>query len=243
MRGKQRARLRFQVSSPDGIREVLVHNCDYGVIRRFLAKGEKTFAQEFNLVHDRDHTLTLEVIDTRGRRAISDKAFLWSYKMSLERCGDNLNFLDGVGLWLRLVAASLVLLLPGALIARALRLRGASATVAWSLGALGPALLLVFVVHSSIWLALAVPLLALGIRGSPVFPATLMNGAKALTEPAKLRQRPLVAACDRLPLRHLLRWRAPLPMICGSDQQSPGDALGQPAGTITIIRQPSVIWP
>jgi len=62
----------------------------------------------------------------------------------------------GAGLWLRLVAASLVLLLPGALVARALRLRGASATVAWGLGALGPALLLVFVVHSSIWLALAV---------------------------------------------------------------------------------------
>src|SRR6478735_4569638 len=62
----------------------------------------------------------------------------------------------GVGLWLRLVAASLVVLLPGALVARALRLRGASATVAWGLGALGPALLLVLVVHSSILLALVV---------------------------------------------------------------------------------------
>lgn len=98
VRGKQRARLRFQVSSPDGIGEVIVHNCDYGVVRRFRAGGAKTFAQEFNLVHDRDHTLTLEVVDTRGRKAISDKVFLWSYKMSLERCGDNLNFLNGVGL-------------------------------------------------------------------------------------------------------------------------------------------------
>ncbi len=62
----------------------------------------------------------------------------------------------GFGLWLRLVAASLVLLLPGTLVARALRLRGASATVAFGLGALGPALLLVFLVHSSIWLALVV---------------------------------------------------------------------------------------
>ncbi len=98
VRGKQRARLRFQVSSPAGIREVKVHNCDYGVIRRFLADGATEFAQEFNLVHDRDHTLTLEVTDVNGRRAISDKVFLWSYKMSLERCGDNLNFLNGVGL-------------------------------------------------------------------------------------------------------------------------------------------------
>jgi len=98
VRGKQRARLRLQVSSPDGIREVKVHNCDYGVIRRFLPEGATEFAQEFELAHDRDHTLTLEVTDTQGRKAISDKRFLFSYKMSLERCGDNLNFLDGVGL-------------------------------------------------------------------------------------------------------------------------------------------------
>ena len=42
----------------------------------------------------------------------------------------------GFGLWLRLVAATLVLLLPGSLVARALRLRGASASVAFGLGAL-----------------------------------------------------------------------------------------------------------
>jgi len=98
VRGKQRARLRFQVTSPDGIREVKIHNCDYGVIRRYLPQGAKEFAQEFELAHDRDHTLTLEVTDTQGRKAISDKRFLFSYKMSLERCGDNLNFLNGIGL-------------------------------------------------------------------------------------------------------------------------------------------------
>ena len=98
VRGKQRARLRFQVSSPDGIAEVKIHNCDYGLIRRFAGEGQTTFAREFSLVHDRDHTLTLEVTDSRGRKAVSDKLFLWSYKMSLERCGDNLNFLGGVGL-------------------------------------------------------------------------------------------------------------------------------------------------
>jgi hypothetical protein len=76
---------------------------------------------------------------------------------------------DGFGLWLRLVAASLVLFLPGALVARAARLRGASATVAWGLGALGPALLLVFVVHSSILLAL----LVLGILGLLALPFAL----------------------------------------------------------------------
>jgi hypothetical protein len=63
---------------------------------------------------------------------------------------------DGAGLWLRLVAASLVLFIPGALVARALRLRGASATVAWALAALGLALAAVFLVHTGIWLALVV---------------------------------------------------------------------------------------
>ena len=60
------------------------------------------------------------------------------------------------GLWLRLVAATLLLFLPGALIARALRLRGASVAVAWTLAALVPALLVVFLVHTTIWIALAV---------------------------------------------------------------------------------------
>ncbi len=63
---------------------------------------------------------------------------------------------DGAGLWLRLVAASLVLFIPGALVARALRVRGASATVAWALAALGLALATVFLVHTGIWLALIV---------------------------------------------------------------------------------------
>lgn len=76
---------------------------------------------------------------------------------------------SGAGLWLRLVAASLVILLPGALVARAVRLRGASATVAWGLGAVGPALLLVFVVHSSMVLALVV----LGVLGVVALPFAL----------------------------------------------------------------------
>ena len=98
VRGSQRARCRFQVSSAEGIREVKVHNADYGVVRRYLANGPTTFAREFELVHDRDHALTLEVTDGKGRKAVSDKVFLFCYKTSLLRCGDNLNFLDGVAL-------------------------------------------------------------------------------------------------------------------------------------------------
>ena len=72
----------------------------------------------------------------------------------------------GGGLWLRLVAGSLVLFLPGALVSRALRVRGASATVAWALAALVPALLVVFLVHTSIWIALVV-LAAIGVAALP----------------------------------------------------------------------------
>jgi len=84
---------------------------------------------------------------------------------------------DGLGLWLRLLAATLVLLLPGSLVARALRLRGASVTVVFGLGALGPALLLVFLVHSSIWLALVV-LAVIGVVALP-FALRVVSGPPA----------------------------------------------------------------
>jgi len=84
---------------------------------------------------------------------------------------------EGFGLWLRIVAASLVVLLPGALVARALRLRGASATVAWGLAALGPALAIVFLVHSSILLALVV-LAVVGVVALP-FALHVVSGPPA----------------------------------------------------------------
>jgi hypothetical protein len=62
---------------------------------------------------------------------------------------------DGVGLGLRLGAATACLLIPGALISRALRLRGFAPTFAWSLAALLAALAVTFAVHSSLWLTLA----------------------------------------------------------------------------------------
>jgi hypothetical protein len=71
----------------------------------------------------------------------------------------------GVGLFLRLGAATLVVLLPGRLIAHALGLRSTAATLAWSLSALAAALGVVFLVHSSfslaLWLLLAVAMGAL----------------------------------------------------------------------------------
>jgi hypothetical protein len=62
----------------------------------------------------------------------------------------------GLWLWVRLVAATLVLFLPGALLATALGVAGAAAATAWTLAALIVGLAVVFAVHSSIWVALAV---------------------------------------------------------------------------------------
>ena len=72
----------------------------------------------------------------------------------------------GAGLWLRLVSASLVLFVPGALVAGAVRLRGASHALAWTLASLALALLVVFVVHTHVWVALVV-LGAIALAAAP----------------------------------------------------------------------------
>jgi hypothetical protein len=61
---------------------------------------------------------------------------------------------EGVGLGLRLGAAVACLLIPGALISRALRLRGFAPALAWTLAALLLALAITFALHRSIWLTL-----------------------------------------------------------------------------------------
>lgn len=93
-RGIQRVRLRFEVASDAGIREVRVHDANFGVVRRFLGNGAKQLAREFEMVHDKQHFLTLEVLDAQGRRAVSRYLHLYCYKSGLYRCGDNLNTLS-----------------------------------------------------------------------------------------------------------------------------------------------------
>ncbi len=92
-RGGQRVRLYFAVQSGRGIAEVLVHDADRGPIRRFLGHGKEVLAREFELVHDQQHYLVLEVIDTAGKRAFSRPIRVFCYKSGLYRCSDNLNIL------------------------------------------------------------------------------------------------------------------------------------------------------
>src|ERR1700674_1779173 len=69
----------------------------------------------------------------------------------------------GFGLWLRLAAATLVLLLPGRLLARALGRSGAAAAFAWSVGLVAAALALTFAVHASLNLVLVLLLIVTAV--------------------------------------------------------------------------------
>ena len=69
-------------------------------------------------------------------------------------------------LWIRLALATGVILLPGVLVARALRRRGPAASFSWSVGVVAGALALTFAVHGSLWLTLAL-VLAAGAVAAP----------------------------------------------------------------------------
>ena len=82
----------------------------------------------------------------------------------------------GFGLWVRLTAATLVLLLPGQLVARALGRRGSPAVISWSVALVGVAMAFTFAVHGSLTLTLVLVLLI----GAIALPFSL----RAKTEPA-----------------------------------------------------------
>jgi hypothetical protein len=97
-RGAHRVRLRLAVESDAGIAEVRIHDADEGLFRRYHAGGAKAFSRELEMVHDRQHYLTLEVVDTAGQRAFSHYLLIYCYKQGLFRCGDNLNILGATGM-------------------------------------------------------------------------------------------------------------------------------------------------
>lgn len=67
---------------------------------------------------------------------------------------------EGAGLWLRLLGATLVVLLPGLLAARALRLPRAAGGLVWSLAAIALALAVTVLAHASLWVTLGLTLVA-----------------------------------------------------------------------------------
>ena len=89
---------------------------------------------------------------------------------------------SGFGLWLRLAAASLVLLLPGRLVARALGRRGPAAAFVWSIVLVAGALALTFAVHGSLDLTLALVLAA----GAVALPFSWRGGVRRPAHPEVL---------------------------------------------------------
>lgn len=99
-KGGQRIKLKFTVKSPAGIKDVKVYDSDYGIIRHFISRSnDNIFAKSFELVHDKQHILTLVAEDVNGKKAISSMIKLYSYKQGLFRCGDNLNILGPLGMY------------------------------------------------------------------------------------------------------------------------------------------------
>jgi hypothetical protein len=85
----------------------------------------------------------------------------------------------GVGLWLRLLAATLVLLLPGRLVARALGGLGLAGALSWSCALVAAALAITFAVHGSLDLTLALVLIA-GAAALPFARRTRRTNMRAL---------------------------------------------------------------
>lgn len=97
-RGTQRVRGYFNVTSPNGIKEVKIIDRNQGAIRVFDGKGEKTFEKEFELVHDKQYYVFLEVEDMKGCKLISNFVRVYDYKQGLYRCMDNMNILGPLGI-------------------------------------------------------------------------------------------------------------------------------------------------
>ncbi len=99
--GAQRVPVHVAAASAVGIAEVVIHDQDRGVLRRFLVHGKKEFVREFELVHDKQRALAMVVKDVDGRRAImggANEYRLYCYKAGLYRCGDNLNMLGSAAI-------------------------------------------------------------------------------------------------------------------------------------------------
>ena len=88
--GRYRIRPLCWVTSDVGIKEIVIY-CDRKPFRRFLLNGAKEFKQTFEWAYDRQRTLTMEVTDVEGRRALSAGYEFWAESNYLSWCGDRQN--------------------------------------------------------------------------------------------------------------------------------------------------------
>src|SRR5918911_2293205 len=88
-----------------------------------------------------------------GRAGSAGAAVCAAVRVRWSRRGDGVS---SVELYLRLAGATVVMLLPGALLAQGLGLGGVSPALVFSLAGLAVGLAFTFLVHGSLWLALGV---------------------------------------------------------------------------------------
>ena len=69
-----RWRLRCHVTSETGLAEIKIWDGPT-LFRRYLLHGDKDFLRVFELSHDKQHNLILQVTDTQGRQAVSGEQF------------------------------------------------------------------------------------------------------------------------------------------------------------------------
>lgn len=84
----------FAVSSLTGIKEVVIHDADQRVLRRFAGNGEKHLEREFIVPFDRQSYPQLVATDLAGNEVISANLWLYQYHAGIFRCGDNSNLLS-----------------------------------------------------------------------------------------------------------------------------------------------------
>ncbi len=86
-------RIGFRVASDDGLKSVILHDGDRGILRRWLPQGAKTFESEITFSNCQQLGLFLEVEDVKGRKAIGDQ--FWNRNLLCEEffCSDRCNFL------------------------------------------------------------------------------------------------------------------------------------------------------
>jgi len=90
--GRERFRVRLQVSAPAGVKEVaLLDGGSATPWRRFLPGGKKVFTQCIDHFHDREYNLVARVTDVNGRQAIGWAGWTSVQENYFARCSDNLN--------------------------------------------------------------------------------------------------------------------------------------------------------
>lgn len=94
IQGSGLIQIAFTVSSPSGIKKVVVHDADRRILRRFEGNGVKTLKEEFVVSFDRQSYPQMIAVDMAGNEAVSSNYWVYKYHAGLFRCGDNSNLLS-----------------------------------------------------------------------------------------------------------------------------------------------------